>query len=501
MTYLLGIDIGTSSAKALLFDVEQAAVAAVAGVEYPMQHPYPGYAEQNPDDWWQAVVESVRRVVNILDGQPDIAGIGLTGQMHGFTPLDEQNNILHPAIIWADQRSAGIIDDLTERVGYDTFINVAGTLPAAGFMASTLFWMQQNDPALLARISKVILPKDYIQLRLTGAVATDTSDAAATALFDVTAGKWSESIISTLKFPPDIFPDVHLSTDVIGQLDAGAADALNLRPGIPVVAGCADQPAQSIANGVLEPGIVSVTTGTGGQVSVPLRIKDGFKTDPRVHVFNHAVPGSAYILGAILSAGLSLRWLRDTVGLKNTPNAYDRLSQDAATVPPGAEGLIFLPYLVGERTPLMDPEARGAFIGLSTRHGRGHLARAVMEGVTFALRQALEVSLSLSPTPVTQIIAAGGGAESTLWRGIQTDVFNLPLQKSLLTEQTGIGAAMLAGIGTGVYSGFDEAVAAVAHYDEPTIPRSENRVRYDDLYQHFTELYPRLRDDFHRLVR
>jgi xylulokinase len=304
--------------------------------------------------------------------------------------------------------------------------------------------------------------------------------------------------------PRGLFPKVHHSAAVAGQLTSHAAHELGLRPGIPVVAGCADQPAQALANGLIRPGAAAVTTGTGGQVFVPVAASDRgarVPTDPRVHVFNHAAPDMLYVLGAILSAGLSLRWLRNTLGLQGTGDAYALLSTEASRVPSGADGLLFLPYLVGERTPHMDAYARGGFIGLSYRHTRGHLARAVMEGVAFALRQALEVSLALSVEPVTQIIAAGGGAESAVWRQIQADVFGLPLHKTLLAEQTGIGAALLAGTGAGLYADLAEASATTARFGLVVEPDPQRFDFYDERFAHFCELYPRLKRDFHRLAQ
>lgn len=500
MVKLLGVDIGTSSVKALVFDTDTAQLLAVAGQEYPIKNPKPGYAEQNPEDWWQAAIVVINKVIQ-ASGTNDIAAIGLTGQMHGATLIDENHLPLGDSIIWADQRSTAEVQQMVDVIGKDKLTGIAGTMPAVGFMGPTLLWLKKHKPGLLAQVRHVLLPKDYLRLKLTGEVATDMSDAAATALFDITEQDWSLEIIGALELPPEIFPVVYVSSAVAGELTNGAAKALGLKKGIPVVAGCADQPAQALANGLIAPGQVSVTLGTGGQVCAPLRIKSGEKvpTDPRLHVFNHAVPEMWYTLGAILSAGLSLRWLRDTVGLANHKNAYTILSQEAAKVATGADGLIFLPYLVGERTPHMDGHARGAFIGLTYHHTRGHMARAVMEGVAFALRQTLEICLSLTGS-VEQVIASGGGAESDLWRQIQADVYGLPLQQTLVSEQTAVGAAILAGIGTGVYASPQAAKEAIINYGVITEPNTKTKAKYDALYQQFVELYPRLRDDFHKLA-
>jgi xylulokinase len=500
MTTLLSIDIGTSSAKAILFDPDSRRILAAAGHEYPIHKPAPDRAEQTPDHWWEAAVTTTQQVI-AQAGRHDVIAIGLCGQMHGVTLLDENTQPVGESIIWADQRSAEDGAAVARRMGEATYTAIAGTMPAAGFMVSTLAWLLANDPAPLERARHIVLPKDYVRLRLTGEIATDPSDAAATGLFDVARNGWSDAIIEAVGAPRGIFPSVVESAKVAGQLTASAAELLGLQAGIPVVTGCADQPAQGIANGLIAPGQTSVTTGSGGQVFTPLTVTDGkLPTDPRLHVFNHAVPGMWYILGAILTAGLALRWLRDTTGLNGRPDAYPILSAEAADIPPGADGLIFLPYLAGERTPHMDALARGSFIGLGYHHTRGHLARAVMEGVTFALRQTLEISQSLGQ-PVESIIAAGGAMESDVWRGIQADVFGLPLRKTLVGEQTCLGAALLAGIGAGVYSGFDEACASVAQQGALTEPSARRHTRYDELYAHFLELYPRLREDFHRLAR
>lgn len=499
MSLLLGIDLGTSSVKAVLFDPDQAKILAVATQEYPLDKPQPDRAEQNPETWWQATVKTVRQIIQKID-YSQVKAISFSGQMHGTVLLDAKNIPLHPAIIWADQRSSEACQTLTDTVGAAQYATIAGTLPAVGFMGATLVWLAQNEPKLLEQTCQVILPKDYLRLRLTGQVATDISDAAGSGIFDIRQQRWATDILSKVPLPIDLLPDVLPSTAIAGQLIPQAAEALGLPPGIPIVAGGADQPAQAIGNGLITPGRASVTTGSGGQVFTPIQLNASQdQTDPRLHVFNHAVPGLAYVLGAILSAGLSLRWLRDLTGLTHSSQAYATLSAEAEAVPPGAAGLIFLPYLSGERTPYMDPLARGGFIGLTHFHERGHLARAVMEGVTLALRQALELSLSLGGQ-IDTIIAAGGGAESHVWRQIQADVFGLPLQQSLLTEQAGVGAALLAGVGAGIYTDLNEACAQAVKYGPSTQPNPMRHEQYNQLYERFVELYPRLKNDFHWLA-
>lgn len=499
MKHLLGIDIGTSSVKAVLFDVEKTRITAAASQEYPIHKPLPDRAEQNPDDWWNATITVVRQVMTNIKAE-SVVGIGFSGQMHGTVLVDAAGKPVHPAIIWADQRSSMECAELVAMVGAGNYASIAGTLPAVGFMGATLLWLRKHQPEVLEKDHRVLLPKDYVRLKMTDETLTDLSDAAGTGIFDVTKRTWAGEIIRGAGLPETLFPPLMESAGLAGHLQPEAAALMRLPAGIPVAAGCADQPAQALGNGLIKPGKASVTTGSGGQVFIPLQVSgDRVPTDPRLHVFNHAAPGMYYILGAILSAGLSLRWLRNLVGLEGVPDAYPRLSAEASQVAPGADGLIFLPYLSGERTPHMDSLARGAFMGLSAHHTRGHLARAVMEGVAFALRQTLEISRELGADAKT-IIAAGGGAESDVWRQIQADVFGVSLQQTLLTEQAGVGAALLGGMAAGIYTDLAEACSRTVRYGPITEPNFARHALYNDRYAHFLELYPRLKGDFHRLA-
>jgi xylulokinase len=421
--------------------------------------------------------------------------------MHGTVLVDQNGKPLHPAIIWADQRTAETPQKLIETVGIEQYVATTGTLPAAGFMGATLVWLAEHEPALLERAYKVILPKDYVRFKMTGEIGTDVTDAAGSGIFDVNQKQWASEIVRQAGIPDPILPVVLESSAIAGRLTAEAAKMLGLQAGVPVISGCGDQPAQAIGNGLIAPGMASVTTGSGGQVCVPLApTSGGARGDRRVHVFNHAVPDMWYVLGAILSAGLSLRWLRGVTGLDGNPEAYRIFSAEAAQVSPGADGLIFQPYLSGERTPHMDGLARGSFIGLSYHHTRGHLARAIMEGVAFALRQALEISLSLGGQ-IDRVIAGGGGSESDVWRQIQADIFGLPLQQTTLTEQASVGAALLAGVGAEVYRDFSDACRQAVYYGSTTEPDSTRHAVYNECYEQFVALYPRLRGDFHRLSR
>jgi xylulokinase len=496
MRTLIGVDVGTSSVKVMQFDPDAGHPLMAQGEEYPIHTPRPGWAEQDPEDYWLATLRAMRAVI-AQTGRTDVAGISFSGQMHGTILLDKGLHPIAPAIIWADTRSSDQVRHLIDTI--PDYAAQAGTLPAAGFLISTLTWLQQQQPELIAKTHRVILPKDYVCLKMTGEAATDVSDAAGTGTYDVGHGRWAEAIIHAANLPLEIFPSVRESVALAGHLRAEAAAELGLPTGIPVFMGCADQPAQAIGNGLIQPGAASVTVGTGGQVCVPMYVNGSLRTDQRLHVFNHAIPGMHYVLGAILSAGLSLRWLRNLVGLQTTPDAYAILSTEAAAAPPGAEGLIFLPHLTGERTPHMDPMARGMFLGLGYHHGRGHLARAVMEGVSMALRQVLELSLDLSG-PVERVIASGGGMESDFWRQMMADVLNLPLQRSLMAEQASLGAALIAGVGAGVYTSFEDACARIVRYGPPTIPQAARVSFYDDLYSQYTSLYPLLEEDMHWLV-
>jgi xylulokinase len=504
MTYLLGIDLGTSSVKAILFDARRGTVTRRAACEYPTYRPAPDQAEHDPADWWGAAVQAVRLALGDLPSDA-IHAIGLCGHMHGAAFLDRAGRSVRPAIIWADGRSSAECAALTASMGADRYAGISGTLPAAGFAAPTLMWLNAHEPRTLSKTAVILPPKDALRYMLTGEIATDPSDAAATGLFDVSIKSWSPEIVGAVGIGRGLLPPVRDSAAVAGALTAQAAAALGIASGTPVVIGCADQPAQAFANGIIQKGRVSLTIGSGGQVFAPLAVHEDMEgsdfrlpVDARVHIFNHAVPGMWYALGATLSAGLSLRWLRDLLNMTDDPDAYARLSAEAADIAPGAGGLLFLPYLTGERTPHFDPAARGAFIGLRASHTRGHLARAIMEGVAFSMRQTLEIATSVSGAAET-VIAAGGAMDSPVWRGIMTDVLGVPLRQTGLSDATGIGAALLAGVGTGIYETYNEACTRTSQPVRITEPNRSVQARYDALYARFVRLYDTLRDDMHAL--
>ncbi len=495
MSYLLGIDIGTSGSKSVLMD-ESGTVQGSALHEYGIDTPRPGWAEQNPLVWWQGTVETIRRVLaNAHIDSQDIAGIGFSGQMHGTVFLNASFDVIRPAIIWADQRSVPQCRKIYDEIGRDRLAKLTANPIAPGFMAATLMWIKAHQPKTFETLHKTVLPKDYVRLRLCGEIATDASDAAGTLLFDVPHRCWAAELLNGLGIPEYLLPKVADSTDIIGQVSTQAAVETGLAAGTPVVAGGADQPVAALGNGVIKEGFVLSTIGTGGQLFSPIK-RPRFDSKLRTHTFCHVLPDEWYVMGASLCAGLSLKWFRDNIG--QAP--YDQLSTEAQKVSLGSEGLLFLPYLVGERTPHMDPTARGVFFGLTLRHGRGHLVRAILEGVVLAMRDSLEIFKALG-IRIDRVIASGGGAKNQLWRQIQADVFGIEVMTTSIQEQAGVGAAMLAGIGTGLFNGPDEACDRIIRYNRTTHPISENCERYKDLYEIFKGLYPKLKDDFGKIAQ
>jgi xylulokinase len=492
MSCLLGIDLGTSSVKVVAFGLE-GRLKGVGVAEYPILTPRLGYAEQSPENWWRATVTAVREALSKA-GYPEILGIGFSGQMHGLVLLDKDKRLLRPAIIWADQRSADLLPEIAERVGLP-LAQRCGTAPTAGFVIASLYWLQKFETRTLDRAATFMLPKDFLRFKLTGELGTDQSDAASSGLFDVGRRVWADEVIGRLGLPRSIFPKVHASADAVGPLIPGAAAELGLPPDIPISAGCADQPAQAMGNGLLDPPLGSVTIGTGGQVFVP-------STQPlidpalRLHTFCHAPPARWYLLGAMLSAGMALRWLRSLLGREKS--SYAELVQLAAEVPPGSEGLAFLPYLVGERSPIMDPNAKGGFIGLALRHGPGHLVRALLEGVTFTLRQIVDAMVGCG-ADLTRLVASGNGLANSLWRQMLADVLARPLIQGIdehASERAGVGAAMIAGIGAGVFNGYEDARKFAPVFTAVTEPNPKISAVYESHYRRFVDIYPRLRNWF-----
>src|SRR2546425_677334 len=495
MTVLLGLDIGTTGAKAVLVDPDGRVLAA-ATTEYPLLMPRPGWTEQRPEDWWEGSVASIRAVLGqaaITGG--DVAAIGLTGQMHGLVALDGDGTVLRPAILWNDQRTVEESAWITEQVGTDRVLELTGNLVLTGFTAPKIIWMRRHEPERYARIHHVLLPKDYARYRLTGQMGSDVAHAYGRSLSDGRRRAWWAEMLSRLDIPPAWLPTVAESPERTGTVTKEAAATTGLRPGMPVVAGAGDQAAQAVGTGIVRPGLVSATIGTSGVVFAHMA-KPEVDARGRLHTFCHAVPDRWHVMGVMLSAGGSLRWLRDSLATAS----YDEMSAAAALTPPGAEGLVFLPYLTGERTPHADPHARGAFVGLTLRHGRGHLIRAVMEGVAFGLRDALEIMRGLG-IPVTQVRVSGGGARSELWRQILADVFVLDVVTVTSAEGAAYGAALLAGMGAGVYPSVEAACDATIEIADRIVPDAARAATYDRLYDVYTDLYHQLAPSMHALGR
>ncbi len=491
MSVLVGLDVGTGGARAVAVD-GSGRVVAEASSEYPLSSPRPGWTEQNPADWWEGAKEALGMVAAEVGGG-EVAGIGLTGQMHGSVFLDSSDDVVRPALLWNDQRTAPQCEWITRAAGEERLISIAGNPALTGFQAPKIVWLRDEEPENFGRVARVLLPKDYVRLMLTGEYATDASDAAGTLLLDARARDWSGEILDALEIPESWMPKVYEGPDDTGALREGVAEEIGLPPGIPVAAGGGDNAAAAVGTGIVGPGLVNSSVGTSGVLFAHAR---EFNPDPsgRLHAFCHAVPGSYHLMGVTLSAGGSLSWWRETVG-----GDFDELVRAASEVPPGSEGLIFLPYLSGERTPHLDPDARGAFFGLTARHGVAHMTRAVMEGVVFSLRDALEIMRGLG-VPVEDVRATGGGARSALWRELQADVYGTPVRRTVADEGPAYGAALLAGVASGTYADVDEASSVVELREEVTEPEPERIKTYEEQYEVYRSLYPATRSAMSRLT-
>lgn len=499
MSYMLGLDVGTSGAKAVLVGADGRAVAA-ATEEYPLSTPRPLWSEQDPADWWRGSRAAIRRVVADANVAADaISAIGLTGQMHGAVFLDERDAVIRPAMLWNDGRTAAQCAAITERVGAERLIAIAGNPALVGFQAPKVLWLREHEPEHYARVRRVLLPKDYIRLLLTGDYATDASDAAGTLLLDLERRDWSDEIVQALEIPREWLPQVYEGPQVTGRLRRAIAEDLGLPDGLPVVAGGGDNAAAAIGTGIIRDGVISASLGTSG---VLFAHSSAIRLDPqgRLHAFCHTVPGAYHLMAVTLSAGGAFQWLRNTLRELAPGVSYDQLVALAEQTPPGAEGLLFLPYLSGERTPHRDPLARGSFVGLTLRHGIGHMVRAVLEGVVFSLRDGLTIMRELG-LRIDEVRAIGGGARSPVWRQMQADMFGSPITTMAVEEGPAFGAALLAGVGSGVYPSIDRAVATAVATVQTIEPNTPNRTRYDELYGVYRDLYPALKPGFSALAQ
>ena len=506
MAYILGIDIGTSGTKTALFSENGKCVsAAVCG--YPMDTPKNGYAEQDPADWAGAVTEGIKHVLHD-SGIPsnEIKGIGLSGQMHGLVMLDKDDRVIRPSIIWCDQRTAKEVGEITEKVGADRLIEITANPAITGFTAAKIMWVKNNEPQNYERCRHILLPKDYIRFIMTGEYATEVSDASGMQLLDIPNRCWSDEVLNRLGIDKALLPKVYESPEITGRITKQAAELTGLAEGTIVVGGAGDNAAAAVGTGVVEDGKAFTTIGSSGVVFAHT---DNISIDKkgRVHTFCCAVPGCWHVMGVTQSAGLSLKWFRDNfcqseieTALNMGADPYFLTDKEAEAVPIGANRLLYLPYLNGERTPHLDPNCRGAFVGLSAMHKKRDMIRAVMEGVSYSLRDCVEVMREMN-IGVTDMMACGGGGSSPLWRQMLADLYGCPVK---LTQQSlegpALGAALLAAVGSGVYSSVPEACRAVVRPDKTQEPIGANSSQYEKVYAVYKKLYPAMKSCFEALA-
>ena len=503
--YLLGIDVGTTGTKALLVNASGGVVAS-ATKPYPLHTPRPGWAEQDPADWWRATVEAIREVLATSGARlEEVRGLGLSGQQHGSVFLDQNHNVLREALLWCDQRTAAQCAWIHDTVGFDRVVAETLNPVLTGFQAPKIVWLRDHEPHLYQRLRMILLPKDYVRFRLSGEFATEVSDAAGTSLLNVGRRQWSDVMLTGLGLTADMLPRVYESPVASTAVSQVAAAETGLRAGLSIAGGGGDNACSAVGNGVIAEGIVAVSVGTSGTVFAPM-LEPRMDPKLRVHTFCHAVPGQWHAMGVMLSAGGSLRWFRDAIADQEKAEAaargvdpYEIITAEAAAAPIGSEGLIFLPYLTGERTPHADPNARGVFLGLGLRHTKGHLARAIMEGVCYGLRDSLEI-LRQMKLPIKEIRNTGGGSRSPFWRQMQSDVFRAPLVGMAVDEGAAFGAALLGGVAAGLWPDVPSACAAAVRTSEPVRPDRQAAAIYHQYYRVYRALYPSLKRHFARLA-
>jgi xylulokinase len=506
MPHLLGIDIGTSGTKTLICD-EDGAVLATAMAEHPISSPKPGWSEQDPQDWWDAACAATKAVLKKAKLKAgDVGAIGLSGQMHGSVFLGNGTRALRPALLWNDQRTAEQCAEIESKAGgREALIELVANPALTGFTAPKILWVRQHEPRVYEKTKHVLLPKDYVRFRMTGEYATEVSDASGMLLLDVANRTWSDKLLRLLDIDKSLLARLHESPEVTGRLSAEGASALGLKEGTSVVGGAGDQAAGAVGNGIVTPGVVSATLGTSGVVFAH---SDAPTRDPggRVHTMCHAVPGKWCVFGCMLSAGGSFQWFRNQLGQAEVASAkkqkrdpYELLVAEAAEAPPGCEGLFFLPYLTGERCPHPDPLARGGWVGITARTTRPMLVRSLMEGVTYGMRDALEIMKAMG-VPVTQVRASGGGARSEFWRQLQADVYNQPIVLTNATEGPAYGVALLAGVGTGVWKSVEEACRSSIEQTEKVTPNKKYAAAYEPFYRTYDKLYFDLKERFREMA-
>jgi xylulokinase len=498
----LGIDVGTSGTKTLAID-PTGAILATATAEYPCSYPRPGWSEQDPELWWEATKTTIRQVLGRGGIKPaDVTGVGLSGQMHGSVFLDENGKVIRHALLWNDQRTAAECAEIERRAGgRESLVKMVANIALTGFTAPKLLWVRNHEPKNWDRVRQILLPKDYVRYRLTGTYATEVSDASGTLLLDVANRRWSTELLGRLDLDPSLLPDCYESDEVSAKVSAIGAEATGLTAGTPVVGGGGDQPAGAVGNGIVRPGAVSATMGTSGVVFAHTP-EPGFDPLGRLQRGCHAVRGAWHVMGVVLAAGGAFQWFRNTVGQAAMDDAqrkgvdpYFLLTDEAALAGPGAEGLFFLPYLTGERTPHFDPDAKGGWIGLTVRHGRPHLIRAVLEGATYAMRDSLELIREMGVN-LSEIRLSGGGARNPLWRQIQAEIYGQDVVTINASEGPAYGVALLAQVGTGGFASVPEACDATIRVVETTRAERKTAAFYDRAYPIYRQLYADLTGTF-----
>jgi xylulokinase len=497
--HIVGIDVGTGGTRTVIVHADGRIVASATEEHEPFGSAQIGWAEQRPEDWWRAATRSVRHALTQADLRGhEIGCVGFSGQMHGAVLLDASDDVVRPALIWCDVRTHEQCLELTSRIGADRIIRLTCNPALTNFTLTKLLWTRENEPRLWSRVRAVMLPKDYVRFRLTGERATDMADASGTLMLDVARRRWSDEMLQATGIDRAVLPALHESPDVCGRISAAGADASGLAAGTPVVAGAGDQAAGAAGMGIVAPGSVSATIGTSGVV---FAATDWPAVDPRgrLHTFCHAIPGRWHVMGVTQAAGLSLRWFRDRFAsgvVNDGEDPYDRLTREAATVSAGADGLLWAPYLMGERTPHLDPHARGALVGLTASHTRAHVVRAILEGVAFSLKDTLTIFEEMN-VPMNSIRLGGGGSRSPLWRQIQADVYGQELETVEAEEGAAYGAAILAGVGGGLWPTVDAACHAIVRVAGRVRPKPASASTMAASYAAYRRMYPAIKSIFH----
>lgn len=505
MSYVIGVDLGTSGTKTVLFD-EIGNVIASHTVEYPLYQEKNGWAEQDPLDWYNATITTIKTVLDKSNiDSAEIKGIGLSGQMHGLVMLDKDFNVLRKSIIWCDQRTGKECEEITEIVGAEKVIEITANPVLTGFTASKIRWVMKNEPDIFEKCRYILLPKDYVRLMLTGELATEVSDASGMQLLDVPNRKWSKTMLDALNISEDMLGKVYESPEVTGEITQKVADITGLKKGTIVVGGAGDNAAASVGTGVVEDGKAFTTIGTSGVVYAHTS-KVTIDPKGRVHTFCCAVPNCWHVMGVTQGAGLSLKWFRDNFCTSEKETAklmgvdeYYLMDKEAEKIPVGADRLLYLPYLMGERTPHLDPNARGMFFGLSAIHGKSHMLRAVLEGVAYSLRDCVEVFREMNIN-VNDMMACGGGGTSPLWRQMLADLYACDVKTVASKEGPALGVGILALTGSGVYSSVQEACANIIKTDKVQAPINDNIPKYEKYYQLYIEIYPAIKEQCQKLA-